>query len=134
VTPGVESGSYVITGVKQVVGLDTAEVPEVAHGRRVLFWLDNDAEVRAHVGQQVEITGTFTTIEEAEVELKAGRQESGGLIVEFEGPGRDVRSANPAVSTAVGTAGRVEAERDDVQAYLLRVRVGSVKAMAPACQ
>ena len=134
VTPGADRDSYVITGVTQVSGSDSAEVPQAAHGRRVLFWLDNDADVRSNVGRRVEVTGTIAKIEESEIEIKAGRQDTGGLVVEFEGPGPDVRSAAPEVATAVGTAGREAPEQNDVKTYLLRLRVDDVKTVAGACQ
>jgi len=133
VSPGLDRGSYVVTGVTQVKTPDSVEVPEAAHGRRLLFWLDNDAAVRANIGRRVEITGQFTGIEESEVEIKAGRQTTGGFIVEFEGPGPDVRSSDPSVSTAVGTAGRVEPENNDVKTYLMRINVKDVKIAALGC-
>jgi hypothetical protein len=134
VTPGLDRGSYVVTGVTQVKAPESVEVPEVAHGRRVLFWLDNDAAVRTNIGRRVEITGQFTGIEESEIEIKAGRQTAGGFVVEFEGPGPDVRSDNPSVATAVGTAGRVEPEANDVKTYLMRISVTDVRMLADSCQ
>ncbi len=132
VTPGVDRGSYVVTGVSQMTPADI-QIPETAHGRRVLLWLDNDGAVRSNIGRRVEITGNFNGIEESEIELKEGRQNTGGFIVEFEGPGRDVRSADPAVSTAVGTAGRVEPEKNDIKTFLMRIKVTNVKMLATSC-
>ena len=133
VTPGLDRGTYVVTQVTDVAGPQNAQIPEMAHGRRVLFWLDNDAAVRTNIGRKVAITGTYTGIEESEIELKAGPHQTGGFIVEFEGPGRDVRTADPSVSTAVGTAGRVTTEKNDLKTYLLRIDVTNVRTIEGSC-
>jgi hypothetical protein len=134
VTPGVDRGSYVITGVQPLATDPGAMViPESAHGRRVLFWLNNDAAVRTNIGRKVEIRGTFAEVEESEIELKAGRQDAGGFIVEFEGPGPDVRSADPSVATAVGTSGRANPDSDDVKTFLMRINVRDVKVVSLGC-
>ena len=133
VTPGLDRDTYVVAQVSQVRSAGDAEIPEVAHGRRVLFWLDNDEAVKASVGRKVEVRGTFASIEESEIELKAGRQQAGGFVVEFEGPGRDVRTADPSVSTSVGTAGRVAAEQNDVKTYLMRINVSKVTPLEGSC-
>lgn len=91
-------------------------MPEFAHGRQVFFWLSNDAEVR----------GEFSGIKESEIEIKAGRHKDGGLIVEFEGPGKDVRSSTTATGAAVDTAGGAKPEKNDIKTYLLRVDVKAV--------
>lgn len=132
VTPGLDRGTYVVTGVSQVTGPDAAEIPEVAHGRRILFWLDNDAAVRANTGRKVQIRGNFTGIEESEIEVKAGRQQAGGFVIEFEGPGKDVRTSDPSVSAAVGTAGRVSTD-PDVKTYLMRINVRNVTVLENSC-
>jgi len=133
VTPGLDKGTYVLTSVAHLMGPDAGLVPEVAHGRRVLFWLDNDSDVRKYPGRMVEVQGRFKDIEESEIELKAGHHKDGGLIVEFEGPGKDVRAPNATVGTSVGTGGRVEPEKHDIKTYLLRIDVQSVKATG-TCQ
>jgi len=133
VTPGLDKGTYVLSPVTHIMGPDAGLVPEVAHGRRVLFWLDNDAEVRKYPGRMVEVQGQFTDIKESEIELKAGRQKDGGLIVEFEGHGKDVRVPNATVGTATGTGGRIEPGKNDIKTYLLRIDVKAVKATG-TCQ
>jgi hypothetical protein len=51
------------------------------------------------------------------------------LVVEFEGPGKDVKASNSTVGPAVGTAGRVVPEKNDVPTYLAHINVKEVKLM-----
>ena len=132
VVPG-ENGTYVMTNVVEAPGANSATMPAVAHGRRVMFWLKNDDEVKTHGNQMVEVSGTFTDLKESEIELKAGAHDDGGLLVEFEGPGRDVVASNAEVGAAVGTAGRQQPEGDDIKIYLAEVDVKAVKALGAAC-
>jgi hypothetical protein len=129
VMPGVDRGTYVMTDVMQLPGSSGATMPEVAHGRRVLFWLHNDDDVKKHIGHMVEVRGEFRDLEKSEIELKAGPQKQGGLIVEFEGPGKDVRASHDAAGAAVGTAGRTVPERNDVPTYLAHINVENVKVV-----
>ena len=133
VIPG-ERGTYAMTNVTEVPGPGGSVMPEYAHGRRILFWLRNDDNVRKHIGRMVEVRGRFAGLEESEIELKAGRQDKGGLVVEFEGPGRDVRVPNAQVGAAIGTTGRTEAEKDDVKTYLAYVDVRQVRVITGSCQ
>lgn len=133
VTPAQDPGTYFLSSVTHVTDPNGGQIPEMAHGRRVFFWLDNDEDVRKNMGRMVEVRGRFSAIEESEAELKAGRHKDGGLIVEFEGPGKDVRAPDGAAGVSVGTAGRVTPERNDVKTYLMRVDVKSVKATG-SCQ
>ena len=72
VMPGADTGTYVMTDVMAVPGPSGATMPEVAHGRRVLFWLHNDDAVKKHIGHMVEVRGEFRDLEKSEIELKAG--------------------------------------------------------------
>lgn len=134
VMPGTDRNSYVMTKVMEMPGQDGSAMPEVAHGRRVLFWLNNDGDVKKHIGRMVEVRGEFTKLEESEIELKAGRQKDGRLLVEFEGPGKDVVVPNATVGDAIGTAGRTEAEKDDIPTYLAHVNVRMVRVMSGECK
>ena len=82
----------------------------------------------------VEVRGEFSGLEESEIELKAGRQDKGGMVVEFEGPGRDVRVPNAAVGDAIGTSGRTVPEKDDIKTYLAHVDVKQVRVITGSCQ
>ena len=129
VMPGTDRGTYVVTQVMEMPGPGGATMPEVAHGRRVLFWLHKDDDVKKHIGHMVEVRGEFRDLEKSEIELKPGPQKEGGLVVEFEGPGKDVTASNSTVGPAVGTAGRVVPEKNDVPTYLAHINVKEVKLM-----
>jgi len=132
VTPGVEKGNYLLTRLSEKPGADGATMPDVAHGRRVIYWLDNDNDVRRHMNRRVEITGLLTGLEKSEAELKAGRHKDGGLLVEFEGPGKDVIA--PASVLGAAAAGRTEPEKDDIPTYLARMRVQKVVVVSGECK
>lgn len=133
VKPGVDAGTVIMTDVTEMATGGRSALPAEAHGRKVIFWLDDDAQLKPHVGHMVEVSGTPGAIEKSEVELKAGHQSQGGLVVEFEGPGKDVKASNADVGQALGTSGRTEPNKDDVKTFLLRVKVNSVKPSAGAC-
>jgi hypothetical protein len=133
VMPGTDKDTYVMTQVMEMPGAGGATMPEVAHGRRVLFWLHDDDDVKKHAGQMVMVRGDLRDLEESEIELKAGSQKEGGLVVEFEGPGTDVRASNDTVGAAVGTAGRTVPEKDDIPTYLAHIDVKEVQVMG-ACK
>jgi len=82
----------------------------------------------------VEVRGTFDGLKESEIEMKAGRQRDGGLVVEFEGPGPDVKVPNAQVGAAIGTAGRTEPEKDDIKTYLAIVDVKQVRVISGTCK
>jgi hypothetical protein len=132
VVPG-ENDTYVMTQVVEKPGAGGAVMPDIAHGRRVVFWLKNDADVKSHPNQMVEVSGTFTDLKESEIELKAGKNKDGGLMVEFEGPGKDVTASNDTIGAAIGTAGRTSTEQNDLKTYLAEVNVTGVQAVG-ACK
>ena len=134
VMPGADKGTYALTNVVETPGPDGATMPEVAHGRRVLFWLRNDKDVKLHMGRMVEVRGDFTNLKESEMEIKAGPQKNGQLYVEFEGPGKDVVMPNSVIGDAVGTAGRTVPEKDDIKTYLAEVNVKQVRVISGSCQ
>ena len=133
VTPGLND-TYVLANVTQDPATNAAVLPDSAHGRKVIFWLKDDAEVKKHPNMMVEVSGTVGALKESEAELKAGPHKDGGLVVEFEGPGRDVRASNAQVGAAIGTAGRQAAEADDVKTYLAEVKVTGVKVVGESCK
>jgi hypothetical protein len=133
VTPGLND-TYVMSGVTQDPALNASVLPDTAHGRKVIFWLKNDADVKKHPNMMVEVSGTVGELKESEAELKAGPHKDGGLVVEFEGPGRDVRASNAQVGAAIGTAGRQSAEANDLKTYLAEVNVTGVKVVGESCK
>jgi hypothetical protein len=133
VRPGVDKDSVLMTDVTEVAAGGRSAMPTEAHGRKVLFWLDRDEQLKPHVGHMVEVTGTQNGVEESEVEMKAGHQSGGGLVAEFEGPGKDVKASNEVVGQALGTSGRQQPEKNDVKTFLVKVKVDSVRAVAGTC-
>ena len=132
VVPGESDGTYVLTRVTEVAPPTGSTMPAYAHGRRVVFWLDDDDAIMKHAHKGVEVKGTLDGFEESEIELKAGPKD-GGLLVEFEGPGKDVVVAESklegAIEGAVGTSGR-EPEKDDIKTMLVKVDVANVQEAA----
>jgi hypothetical protein len=134
VTPGVDKDSFVLTQVSEVEPPDGSAIPADARGRRVVFWLTDDKELRKHAAQMVEVRGEVAhEAEESEIEVKAGPGKDGGLIVEFEGPGKDVTASNAAVGDAIGTSGRTEPGKD-IKTLLIKVDVDEVKQVEGSCQ
>ena len=133
VRPGVDKDTVLMTDVTEVANAGKSAMPTEAHGRKVLFWLDRDDPLKAHVGHMVEVTGMQNGIEKSEVELKAGRQKQGGLVAEFEGPGRDVKASNDVVGPALGTSGRLEPEKNDIKTFLIKVKVDTVRPVEGTC-
>src|SRR4051795_11147166 len=64
--------TYIMTDVTQMPGPGGVTLPEIAHGRRVLFWLKNDDAIHNHANKMIEVTGRFTNLKESEIELKPG--------------------------------------------------------------
>ena len=134
VTPGVDKGTVALTQVNEIAQPGRSVMPAEAHGRRVIFWLMPDTELAKHVGHMVQVRGKTDKIEESEIELKAGHQQSGGLVVEFEGPGKDVKLPNEVIGSTIGTAGRTTPEKNDIKTFLIRVNVDSVQALESTCR
>ena len=127
VVPGVDQEGYVLTHVSEVPGAGQSAMPAEAHGRRVVFWLDKRDEMLKHANKAVSVTGTIDGVENSEIELKNGPAKDGGLLAEFEGPGRDVKVPNSVVGNAVGTAGRATPEKNDIKTMLVKVKVGAIQ-------
>ena len=130
VAPGVSKGTYILSQVSEATHAGQSAMPDSAHGRRVVFWLDKKNEMLTHVNQAVEVTGTINGFEDSEIELKNGDAKDGGLLVEFEGPGKDVRVSNTVVGGAVGTGGRTTPEKTDIKTMLVKVNVTGVTVTA----
>jgi len=132
VRPGVDKDTVLMTDVVEADAGRSA-MPAEAHGRKVLFWLDRDDRLKEHVGRMVEVSGVQGGLEKSEIEFKAGRQKEGGFVAEFEGPGRDVKASSDVVGQALGTTGRAE-DKKDLQTFLVKVKVDSVRPVAGTCR
>jgi hypothetical protein len=133
VRPGADKDTVVMTDVTEVTDAGRTSMPAEAHGRKVLFWLDRDEALKGHVGHMVEVSGTQTGVQKSEIELKVGRQKEGGLVAEFEGPGRDVKASNDVVGQPLGTTGRQASEKADIPTFLVKVKVDTVRAVTGTC-
>ena len=142
VVPGGDKGTYVLTHVTEMPAAGRSAMPETAHGRRVIFWLDKHEALLEHANHAVEVTGKLDGAQESEVEFKNGDRKDGGLIAKFEGPGKDVRVPAETVERAIGTTGRAASdkndpkttEKSDLKTMLLKVKVESVKATDYSCR
>jgi hypothetical protein len=134
VTAGVDKGTVALTQVKEIAPAGQSVMPAEAHGRRTVFWLMPDTDLAKNVGHMVQVRGKTTKIEESEIELKAGHQTAGGLVVEFEGPGKDVKLPNDVIGSTVGTAGRTAPEKSDIKTFLIRVNVENVQSLEGTCR
>ena len=142
VVPGADKGTYVLTHVTEMPSAGRSAMPETAHGRRVIFWLDKHEALLEHANHAVEVTGKLDGAQESEVEFKNGDRKDGGLMAEFEGPGKDVRVPAETVERAIGTTGRAASdkndpkttEKSDLKTMLLKVKVESVKATDYSCR
>jgi hypothetical protein len=135
VVRGLDKDTFALTQVSEVTKDDRSAIPPVAHGRRVVFWLDKDDKFKEHVAEMVEVKGKIEESKESEIELKPGHEKDGGLIAEFEGPGKDVRVPNSVIGDAIGTTGRTDADKkEDIKTWLLKVKVDDVKRVDGYCQ
>ena len=134
VAPGVDKDQVVVTNVSEKLAAGQSALPPEAHGRKVIFWLDQDAQLKAHVGHMVEVSGTQGKIEKSEIEVKPGHQKDGSLVVEFEGPGHDVKASTDVVGQPLGTSGRVASANTDIPTFLVRVKVDSVLPLPQTCR
>jgi hypothetical protein len=132
VVPGIDSKTAALSSVTEIAEPGQSVMPAEAHGRRIVFWLTPDDEIVKYSGSKVEVRGTTTAIEESEIALKSGHQKTGGLVVEFDVPGKNVKVPNDAIGQSVGTAGRTTKGKD-LPAFLIRVNVQSVKPV-DACK
>ena len=125
VTAAAKKDTYVLTGVQEwPVG--NSEMGK--YGPR-MYWIDKSAkDLKGHLGHTVQLTGKITDVEKSEMEIKAG--ESGaGIVVEIEGPGRDVVTS--AKNAGVNTAARPN--KDDIKITLLKLKIDELKMMSATC-
>lgn len=132
VVRGVEKDTFAITNVTEIKKDGLSTIPSSTQGHRVILWFNNDGKFKEHVGELIEVKGEMGEIKETEIELKAGKQKDGGLVAEFEGPGKDVKVSNDVIGSEIGTAGRTEGDKGkkDLKAFLVKVDVDDVKRIS----
>src|SRR5688572_15647248 len=87
VVPAEKKGTFLLTQVSEAPNAGHGVMPEMAHGRRVVYWLKDLKNIDNWAGHMVEVQGQVTEFKNSEIEVKSGRQKNGELYVEFEGPG-----------------------------------------------
>ena len=118
VTAGENDDTFVLGAVREIPGRP------VETGLRRVYWLDDVDELEGKVGQVVRVDGRIDGIEEGKMDVKPGKADDGGTIVELEGPGRDV-DATPATIGTAGAAGRT-AEAPKTSLTVIRLDVDKV--------
>ena len=122
VEKGQKDDTYVLTHV--------ADVPShpATHGGRVVYWLDRDTakKLKPHVGHQIRLAGTVSDVDKREMEMKATDE---GMLVEIEGPGKDVRTTpnKAGIPPATAMAGR------DARTTLVKLKVDKLDMVAANC-
>jgi hypothetical protein len=108
---------------------DVPSYPEI-HGR-VVYWVEEVAKIRPHVGHQIRLTGTITDVDKAEMEVKLGADDKGGAIVEIEGHGTEVKTSPK--NADVSTRNQTERERE-IPTTVVKLRVDRVDMIAATCK
>lgn len=123
VTPGENKDTFVLGAVKEIPGRP------VETGLVRVYRLDDISQFRGKAGQVVRVEGRVDGIEEGEIDPKPGEANNGGLLVEFEVPGRDV-DTTPAVieGSTKGTGGAVK-----MKTTVIKIDVDKVTAVR-ACR
>ena len=134
VAPGVEKGTYIMSQLSQATRAGEAPLPDAAHGRRVVFWLDKKDEMMKHLNKAVEVTGTIAGVEESKIDVTNGDARDRGVLVEFEGPGKDVLASGSVARAAIGTSGTTAdsptSSKRDIQTMVVKVDVTGVTVTA----
>ena len=63
-------GEIMLAGVDAAAGAPTNPIGTAGVSGRVFYWLDNDEDLRKHIGQRVEIKGELEDFEEGEIQVK----------------------------------------------------------------
>ena len=134
-------GGYVLSDVSSenaaaAVAAGTPSTPQPAGTvmpGRVFYWLKDDADLAAHAGHKVEVTG------ELEGDIEKGNisaEREGGLVeLEFKIDGdKKVTVKVPDVPPTVGTAGAVGDKERDIPFVVRKIDVDSVKMISGACK
>jgi hypothetical protein len=122
VEKGQKDDTYVLTHV--------ADVPShpATHGGRVVYWLDRDTakKLKPHVGHQIRVSATVSDVDKREMEIKSTDE---GMLVEIQGPGRDVRTTpnKAGVPVTAAMAGH------DMKTTLVKLKVDKLDMVAANC-
>jgi hypothetical protein len=123
VVAGDKKDTYVLGHVRE---WPMAESDMGKHGRR-MYWIDKKGDdMKDHLGHQIQVTGKITDVKKSEIEMEDSTRKN-GLVVEIEGPGRNVETtaANAGVAANHGT--------EDIPITLLMLKVEELKMIAATC-
>lgn len=124
VTAAKDKDTWVLTNVREwpIGNSDMGK-----YGRRY-YWIDKNAkDFRAHGGHTVQLTGKITEVKKSEIDVKTGDSD-GGMNVEIEGPGKDVKTT---AENAQATVGAITGK--DIPITLLKLKIDDVKMVAANC-
>lgn len=123
VVAGEKKDTYVL-GKVQEWPIGNSEMGK--HGRR-MYWIDKKGDdMKGHLGHLIQLTGKITDVKKSEIEMEDATKAE-GLVVEIEGPGRNVETsaANAGVAADHGTK--------DIPITLLMLKVEELKMVAATC-
>jgi len=123
VVAGDKKDTYVLGNVRE---WPMANSDMGKHGRR-MYWIDKKGDdMKDHLGHQIQITGKITDVKKSEIEMEDSAKKD-GLVVEIEGPGRNVETtaANAGVAANHGT--------EDIPITLLMLKVEELKMLSSSC-
>jgi hypothetical protein len=128
-----DSGYVLADATEQVksdgIGYDRT-APDPFHSR-TLYWLDDDDDLKDHVGQRVEVSGkTKARLQKGEIEVD---RKDDGVELEFKADGKKVKVMVPDTAVAVGTSGSVPNKDNDYNIVVMTIDVKSVKKIANTC-
>ena len=134
-------GGYVLTNVSEetaaaavAAGMPSTPQPKgtVMPGR-VLYWMDDEDDLKDHAGQQVEVQGEIEgDIDRGEI---SAERENGMIELEFKVKGdKKVTITVPDAPAAVGTSGSVPDKEVDLPYIVRRVDVDKVKMISSVCR
>lgn len=119
VTAGENKDTFVLGQVKEIPGRP------VQTGLIRVYRFKSVSKFRGTAGQVVRVDGRIDGIEDGQIEVKPGEAADGGMLVEFEVPGRDV-DTTPGVVNA-GTRGAVAgAPKTKVKTTVIKIDVDKV--------
>ena len=111
--------------------VDAAHHSVTAKPARVLYWLDDDDDLKGHAGHKVAITGAIEgDIKKGEIEVE---REDGHVKLEVKSGDRKIVARFSDVPAAIGTSG--VGDKDVELDYIVRkVDVKSVRMLADNCR
>ena len=121
---------YVLADASERIPEGQRTAPDPFHSR-TLYWLNDDDDLKDHVGHRVTVDGKMKSKLE-KGEIKTERKDD-GVELEFKADGKNVKVMVPA-DVAVGTSGAVPNKDNEYNIVVLTVDVKSVKKQSDSCR